>query len=609
MTIRRKFALTFFGLVLGAVFTGLVLTRERGAQPPPTGTGTAKVLAAPPKERLVDETPLLTARRLLPLAVTPEERQLAHQAERLANHEVDLAFTDALRQAHENPPAATPGTQALLDHHQIQEAEVEADQQRIAALNRQLAASAPKDKDALEDQLEVAKAQLELDQDEVEQATEDLQRVGGDPQARIQRLKAAHSAADVIPAAPPAPSYLYYQPGSFLAKTNQFKEAAAKLALLRQARQDSQAKFAQMSQRRITFAERVAKEGESRQAAKDQAAGFTQGRGVSTGASKEVAKATLKALKHHATSQRRLADYGRRIQDQADLAEVYGTWTGLVEAQKQAALHSVLKWLLAILGVVLAVLLVDFGFAHLFAKKATGPHRVGRLLKVVKFATQMVGVLAILFLVFGLPSQMTTIFGLAGAGLTVALKDFIVAFFGWFILVGRNGIHVGDWVEIQGVGGEVVEIGLLRTLLLETGDWNDASHPTGRIASFVNSFAMEGHFFNFSTAGQWLWDELRVRVPAERDPYTFIEAIRALVEKATQANAALAQQEWAQSSRGGRTPKVSAQPSVSMVPTGDGIEVKVRYLTRAFERHETQRTLNQALVELMHGKPETVTSL
>ena len=79
---------------------------------------------------------------------------------------------------------------------------------------------------------------------------------------------------------------------------------------------------------------------------------------------------------------------------------------------------------------------------------------------------------------------------MAGAGLTVALKDFIVAFFGWFILMGKHGIREGDWVEINGIGGEVVEIGVLRTILLETGNWNDAGHPTGRKVSFVNSFAI-----------------------------------------------------------------------------------------------------------------------
>jgi hypothetical protein len=132
-------------------------------------------------------------------------------------------------------------------------------------------------------------------------------------------------------------------------------------------------------------------------------------------------------------------------------------------------------------------------------------------------------VLVIIFVLFGIPNQTPTIIGLAGAGLTVALKDFIVGFVGWFVLMGKNGLRVGDWVEINGVVGEVVEIGLLRTVLLETGNWADSGHPTGRKVAFVNSFAIEGHFFNFSTSGQWLWDEVQLMIPPGRDPHTVIE--------------------------------------------------------------------------------------
>src|SRR5205814_7304801 len=115
---------------------------------------------------------------------------------------------------------------------------------------------------------------------------------------------------------------------------------------------------------------------------------------------------------------------------------------------------------------------------------------------VISTGLQIVALALILLVIFGPPNQLGTVLGLDGAGLTVALKDFIVGFLGWFVLMGRNGIRLGDWVEINGVTGEVVELGMFHTVLLETGNWTDSDHPTGRRVTFTNSFAIEGHYFN-----------------------------------------------------------------------------------------------------------------
>ena len=194
---------------------------------------------------------------------------------------------------------------------------------------------------------------------------------------------------------------------------------------------------------------------------------------------------------------------------------------------------------------------------------------------------------------------MATVLALAGAGLTVALKDFIVGFFGWFVLMGKNGIRHGDWVEINGVSGEVVEIGLFHTVLLETGNWNDSGHPTGRRVTFVNSYAIEGHYFNFSTSGQWLWDEMEITLPADRDPYPVAAEIQKIVEKETQANAQLAEEEWERmgSARGVRA--FSAGPAISIRPANPGFEILLRYVTRANERHQQRSKLYFEIVELL----------
>src|ERR1700729_3183481 len=166
------------------------------------------------------------------------------------------------------------------------------------------------------------------------------------------------------------------------------------------------------------------------------------------------------------------------------------------------------------------------------------------LRSILNLGTQVIGLLLVLLVIFGTPAQMPTILGLATAGLTVVFQDFILAFCGWFVLMGRNGIKVGDWVEIDGVGGEVVAVGLLRTWLLETGNWTANGHPTGRRVSFLNGFAIRGKYFNFSTSGQWMWDEIKVSIPPGAEAYPLIEKIREATVKATEKDAKMAGAEW-----------------------------------------------------------------
>ncbi|MBV9480632.1 MAG: mechanosensitive ion channel, partial [Acidobacteria bacterium] len=225
--------------------------------------------------------------------------------------------------------------------------------------------------------------------------------------------------------------------------------------------------------------------------------------------------------------------------------------------------------------------------------------RLHTLRAVIRFAVQAVGLLLILLVILGAPSQMPTIIGLAGAGLTVALKDFIVAFFGWFVLMGKDGIRVGDWVEINGVAGEVIEINLLRTVLLETGNWTSTGHPTGRKVAFVNSYAIEGHFFNFTTNGQWLWDSIHLLIPPDRDPYALLEDIQKTVGKETESSVRQAELEWKRITSRYRVRAASAEPAVNLRPTPSGIEVEVRYICRAQERYALHARLNHSLVELL----------
>jgi len=597
-------------LLMAAVAVGLFWTRELPATADDaTATPTKKVLArkaTPQRRGLVDVRPLERARNVAAVAGTPEEQILAHEAEKTADHEVDLAFLDALRTAHQSPPPLSPEAKEIAARKAKAQQAVNDDQESVAVLTKKLAAAPPSQKENLQDQIDVATAQLELDKDELDDASEDLEQAGGDPEARIKRLQEQHEASghNAAPAGSAVnPHEQNFEKHTLLDVFRAYQALRDKKALLQQTLDDTNKKQQQLTARRAQLAAQLEKDKETRESAKQQAKNFSKG-AVATEReqSQTAAKAALDALKQYTLDQKNLADRGRRIQDEQDLADIYTNWIALIEARERVALHHILLSILWILLVLAAVYIAARIVDNLFTGFATENKRIDTLRAVVRFAIRAVGALGILFIIFGMPTQTTTVLGLAGAGLTVAMKDFIVAFFGWFVLMGKNGIRVGDWVEINGVGGEVVEVGLLKTVLLETGNWTDSSHPTGRRVSFVNSFAIEGHFFNFTTSGRWMWDELKVSIPAGQDPYPVIDGIQKLVEQETATNASTAEAEWEETTTKYRAKTLKALPGINVQPMGGSVEVRVRYITRAYERHETRRRLYEAVLELMHGK-------
>jgi hypothetical protein len=143
-------------------------------------------------------------------------------------------------------------------------------------------------------------------------------------------------------------------------------------------------------------------------------------------------------------------------------------------------------------------------------------------------------------------------------------------------------------------------------VLLETGNWTDAGRPTGRRVTFVNSFAIEGHYFNFSTTGQWLWDELQIVIPIRTDPYPIADAIRKTVATETSENARLAEQEWQRATRSQEASAFTAEPAIIIRPAALGMEISVRYITRANERHKLRSKLYHEVVQLLGHKDATV---
>jgi small-conductance mechanosensitive channel len=602
-TLRRALFVSCMLLMLLAL-VGAVLTRYwiNSVEPPETAQGKPETVV------LVDQQPLITAQKLAAEATTLEGQEFAQNAVRLADHEVDLAFAAALHQATEHAPPIPAVARPILARVQSLQTKVQTEQKEASRLKEALAKADEIRKPLLEQNLQLAAATMELDEEDLEAARQELIRAGGDPRAKIQQLLDQHEALDhehtgVVAAGAPSAKAAAAPPDpdsrTFMVQLRAWNQWKAREKALQSAREELQIRQAELAQEHQKLDEETREEGTkaSQQKALSSAANAASGPHDSTPAAPDI----YTTLKQAAGERKHLAELDKRAADFQQLAVIYGQWEALVTARKQNHLKGVIEGACWIVVLLLLVVFAGPLVRSMVARMAPGSRSRHTVRPVARVAVQVAGVVLILLVLFGPPSQPATVLALAGAGLTVALKDFIVGFFGWFILMGPNGIRPGDWVEINGIGGEVVEVGLLHTVILETGDWSDAGHPTGRKVTFVNSFAIEGHYFNFSTTGQWLWDEVEVPIPAGVDPYPIAEAVLKKVVGETETNVQLAEQEWERAIPGhvGRT--FAPVPAIMVRPTTLGVNVIVRYITRAHERHELRSRIFHKIVDLLRS--------
>ena len=128
--------------------------------------------------------------------------------------------------------------------------------------------------------------------------------------------------------------------------------------------------------------------------------------------------------------------------------------------------------------------------------------------------------------------SLATFAGLLTAGLALALQNVIVSMVGYFILIGQYGVRVGDRLNISGVTGEVVEIGLTRLHVMELGDSGDSYQPTGRVVSFSNSVVFQPRgIFKQIPGTSFVWHEISLTMTAESDYRAAEERICGAVDK------------------------------------------------------------------------------
>jgi small-conductance mechanosensitive channel len=273
------------------------------------------------------------------------------------------------------------------------------------------------------------------------------------------------------------------------------------------------------------------------------------------------------------------------------------SWIQVVQDNRARAQTRLLNRLGTLLGMMLAVFVAAYFIKKIPKRLVKEEKSAYYFRKLISFAAWLIVILILIFNAAGGIGSISAIVGLAGAGLAIALQDPIVSLVGWFLVVGKYGISVGDRVEINGVKGDVVDVGMLRIAVLEVGNWLSGEQTTGRMVFFPNSFIFKGHFFNYSTTNSFIWDEIHILVTYESQWKKARDIILKVAEEASREVAERAresQEKWARQfhlSMG--SPEAYAYVTIA----DSGVDLVLRYLSEISLRRTMRDRICREILE------------
>jgi small-conductance mechanosensitive channel len=186
------------------------------------------------------------------------------------------------------------------------------------------------------------------------------------------------------------------------------------------------------------------------------------------------------------------------------------------------------------------------------------------------------------------------------------MQNVITSVIGYFFLIGKYGLRVGDRVQIAGVTGEVVDIGLVRIHLMELGGPTD-SQPTGRVVAFANSIVFQSGpgIFKQIPGTNFVWHELKLTLASDTDYHTARERITKAVDAALadyRKNIDVQRQLVEQSLN--TVSAAGLQPKIRLHYTASGIEVSVRYPVELDKASEVDDHVMRELIAATEREPK-----
>lgn len=284
-------------------------------------------------------------------------------------------------------------------------------------------------------------------------------------------------------------------------------------------------------------------------------------------------------------------------------------WSEVIDAQYKSDWRN-LGIRLGLLAVIFGIL---FGLAEVWRRAVNRyvqePRRRHQFLLIRKFSLWFVIAVILAITLAGKLGSVATFAGLLTAGVALALQNVIVSMVGYFFLIGKYGIRVGDRVQAGGTTGEVVDVGLVRFHMMEL---DSAGTPTGRVVAFSNSIVFQptAGLFKQIPGTSFAWHEVTATVPKQAD---FTAVRKKLLDAAESVlrdyHDDIARQYQQMEKTGMLVSEKGLRPKVGLRLLSSGVEVTIRYPVDLQHGAEIDARMSSELVTTLESESESTSAV
>ncbi len=260
------------------------------------------------------------------------------------------------------------------------------------------------------------------------------------------------------------------------------------------------------------------------------------------------------------------------------------------------------KGVASVIALVL-MLALNGAVGRLLQRRFHDSSRMHTLRMVLRNGILFVGSALILFIWIGF-GNLAVFIGILGAGIAFASQEVIGSVAGYLNIVSGNLYHIGERVRIGEVVGDVMDITLLRTTLMEIGEWVKADQYTGRTVSVANRTVFAAPVFNYTQHFRYLWDEITIPITYDSNWRLAGELMLEHGREYSSALLAEAEAELRQMKEHYPLEETAVEPTLYVVMTDNWIEMTLRYVVEARKRRPVKAELHRELLQHFEAEEE-----